>query len=41
MTMRNWDAAEAAFAEAVFMDPQLVQAWLARANIAEALGDPR
>ncbi len=39
MTMRNWDAAEAAFAEAVFMDPQLVQAWLARANIAEALGD--
>jgi predicted CXXCH cytochrome family protein len=40
LTMRNWDAARAAFAEATFMDPQLVQAWNARARIAEALGDP-
>lgn len=39
MTTRNWQAAQAAFAEAVFMDPQLVQAWLARARIAAALGD--
>ncbi|NGO50255.1 tetratricopeptide repeat protein [Allomesorhizobium camelthorni] len=39
MTMRNWDAAQAAFAEAVFMDPQLIQAWLTRARIAEALGE--
>lgn len=41
MTTRNWSAAQAAFAEAVLMDPQLVQAWLARATIAEALGDVR
>ncbi|WFU51144.1 tetratricopeptide repeat protein [Sinorhizobium terangae] len=40
MAVRNWEAAQAAFAEAVFMDPQLVQAWIARARIAEALGDP-
>lgn len=39
MVTRNWDAAQAAFAEATFMDPQLVQAWHARARIAEALGD--
>jgi len=39
MTTRNWTAAEAAFAEAVFLDPQLVQAWLARASIAQALGN--
>ena len=38
MTMRNWDAAQAAFAEATLMDPQLVDAWLIRARIAEALG---
>ncbi|WP_198174317.1 tetratricopeptide repeat protein [Mesorhizobium xinjiangense] len=38
MSTRNWAAAEAAFAEAVFMDPQLVQAWLTRARIAGALG---
>ncbi|MCA1408997.1 HEAT repeat domain-containing protein [Ensifer sp. IC3342] len=40
MAVRNWEAAQAAFAEAVFMDPQLVEAWIARARIAEALGDP-
>jgi predicted CXXCH cytochrome family protein len=39
MAIRNWPAAEAAFAEAVFMDPQLVEAWLARARIAAALGN--
>ncbi len=39
MVMRNWTAAQAAFAEAVFMDPQLVQAWITRARIAEALGE--
>jgi predicted CXXCH cytochrome family protein len=41
MTTRNWTAAEEAFAEAVFLDPQLVQAWLARASIAQALGNLR
>ncbi|MCO5063914.1 MAG: tetratricopeptide repeat protein [Rhizobiaceae bacterium] len=35
----NWVAAQEAFAEAVFMDPQLVQVWLTRARIAGALGD--
>lgn len=39
MATRNWAAAQAAFAEAVFMDPQLVQIWLTRARIAGALGD--
>ena len=39
LTTRNWDAARAAFAEATLMDPQLVDAWLMRARIAEALGD--
>ncbi|WP_378941985.1 tetratricopeptide repeat protein [Mesorhizobium sp. ANAO-SY3R2] len=39
LTTRNWDAARAAFAEAVLMDPQLVDAWLMRARIADALGD--
>ncbi|BCH30619.1 hypothetical protein MesoLjLc_25490 [Mesorhizobium sp. L-8-10] len=38
MATRNWDAAQAAFAEATLMDPQLIQAWQARANIAAALG---
>ena len=41
MTTRNWEAAQAAFAEAVFLDPQLVQAWLTRARIVEALGNQR
>lgn len=40
MATQNWPAAQAAFAEAVFMDPQLVQIWLTRARIAAALGDP-
>jgi predicted CXXCH cytochrome family protein len=40
MTMHNWPAAEEAFSEAVLMDPQLSQAWLARARIRAALGDP-
>jgi predicted CXXCH cytochrome family protein len=39
MAIRNWPAAQAAFAEAVFMDPQLVEAWIARARIAAALGN--
>jgi predicted CXXCH cytochrome family protein len=39
MATRNWEAAQAAFAEATLMDPQLVVAWLARARIAAALGD--
>lgn len=38
MATRNWEAAQAAFAEATLMDPQLIQAWQARANIAAALG---
>jgi Flp pilus assembly protein TadD len=40
LTTRNWDAAKAAFAEATLMDPQLVDAWLMRSRIADALGDP-
>lgn len=40
LATRNWDAAQAAFAEATLMDPQLVDAWLMRARIADALGDP-
>ncbi|MEZ5832623.1 MAG: tetratricopeptide repeat protein [Dongiaceae bacterium] len=39
MTTRNWPAARAAFAEAVRMDPQLVEAWSTQARIAEAQGD--
>ena len=39
MTTRNWAAASQAFAEAAFLDPQLVEAWLARARIATALGE--
>ncbi|GLS32533.1 tetratricopeptide repeat protein [Neomesorhizobium albiziae] len=39
MATSNWEAAQAAFAEATFMDPQLVQAWITRAKIAAALGD--
>ena len=27
LTMRNWQAAESAFSEAVLLDPQLEQAW--------------
>ncbi len=40
LSTRNWAAAEAAFAMASLMDPQLVEAWLVRARIREALGDP-
>ncbi|MFO0994549.1 MAG: tetratricopeptide repeat protein [Hyphomicrobiales bacterium] len=39
MTNRNWQAAEAAFQQASTMDPQLAEAWLARARIRAALGD--
>lgn len=39
MTNRNWPAAEAAFQQASTMDPQLAEAWLARARIRAALGD--
>jgi len=39
MTSRNWPAAEAAFQQAALMDPQLAEAWLARARIRAALGD--
>jgi predicted CXXCH cytochrome family protein len=39
MTTRNWQAATQAFAEAAFLDPQLVEAWLTQARIAAALGD--
>jgi predicted CXXCH cytochrome family protein len=39
MTNRNWPAAEAAFLQASTMDPQLAEAWLARARIRAALGD--
>jgi predicted CXXCH cytochrome family protein len=39
MTNRDWPAAEAAFQQASTMDPQLGEAWLARARIRAALGD--
>ena len=39
MTNRDWPAAEAAFQQASTMDPQLAEAWLARARIRAALGD--
>lgn len=39
LTTRNLPAAEAAFAEAVTLDPQLVPAWVMRARIAAARGD--
>ncbi|MCA8884328.1 MAG: hypothetical protein KDA50_11380 [Rhodobacteraceae bacterium] len=39
LTLRNLSAAEAAFAEAVHLDPQLVPAWTMRARIAAAQGD--
>jgi hypothetical protein len=32
MATRSWEAAQAAFAETVFMDPQLVQAWITRGS---------
>ncbi|MCR9088093.1 MAG: hypothetical protein NXH97_15265 [Rhodobacteraceae bacterium] len=39
LVMRNMDAATAAFAEAVRLDPQQVQAWSMLVRIAAALGD--
>ncbi|MEM8957007.1 MAG: multiheme c-type cytochrome [Pseudomonadota bacterium] len=39
LVMRNTDAASAAFAEAVRLDPQQVQAWSMLVRIAAALGD--
>jgi len=39
LVMRNLPAAEAAFGEAVRMDPQLEQAWVMIARIREAQGD--
>jgi len=39
MTSRDWPGAEAAFQKASAMDPQLAEAWLARARIRAALGD--
>lgn len=38
--MRNTGAAEAAFREAVVLDPQLVDAWVMMVRIREAVGDP-
>jgi len=40
MTMRNMRLADAAFDEAARMDPQLIDAWMTRAQIALALRDP-
>ena len=39
MTSRDWQAADAAFLQASTLDPQLAEAWLARARIRAALGD--
>jgi len=39
LTFRNFAAAESAFAEAVRMDPQLVEAWLMIARLRAAKGD--
>lgn len=39
LTLRNFRAAEAAFLEAVRLDPQLAQAWSMIVRIREALGD--
>lgn len=40
MAARNWTVSTAAFSEAAFTDPQLVEAWTATTRIAEALADP-
>jgi len=37
--MRNWRMARLAFAEAVSLDPKLVQGWIMQARIAAALED--
>ncbi len=39
LSRRQWDEADKAFATAVEMDPQLVQAWLVLAEIREARGN--
>jgi predicted CXXCH cytochrome family protein len=39
LTLRNWQMATQAFAEAVSLDPQLVQGWIMQARIAAALED--
>ena len=39
LTLRNWQMASQAFAEAVSLDPQLVQGWIMQARIAAALED--
>ncbi|MCA3486228.1 MAG: hypothetical protein IOD05_01780 [Rhodobacter sp.] len=39
LTLRNWRMARQAFAEAVSLDPQLVQGWIMQARIAAALED--
>jgi Tfp pilus assembly protein PilF len=39
LTFRNFAAAESAFAEAVHMDPQLVEAWQMIARLRAAGGD--
>ncbi|MBK0400896.1 tetratricopeptide repeat protein [Limibaculum sp. M0105] len=40
LTTQNWRGAEAAFREAVELDPQLVDAWVMIARIRAGLGDP-
>lgn len=39
LARRNWSAAEAAFNEALTMDPQLEEAWLTLSRLRAALGD--
>ena len=41
LSLRNWNAAEAAFNEASSMDPQLVEAWIMLIRLKAALGDPQ
>lgn len=41
LTVRNFNVAEAAFREAVRMDPQLADAWAMIVRIRDALGDPK
>ncbi len=41
LSRRQWKEAEAAFATAAEMDPQLTEAWAMRAQIAEARGDAK
>ncbi|EHK52525.1 hypothetical protein [Allomesorhizobium alhagi] len=41
LTNLNWQTAEAAFNEAVAMDPQLKAAWLTLSRLRAAMGDPQ